>query len=158
MSTYTRESLENMTVDTLREICKTNGISGMSKKRKDVVITAILSKSTNSKESYLESISMSQVDSRPITNMISVMSSVAKDSSDKNSDMDTTIHVSCGASSGNFAVVGKTVGDVAAKLKQILNIDRISVGIINGNSVTDDYIIHDGDSLEFVKPAGTKGC
>ena len=44
MGRYKRETLENKTVAELRGICINQGIVGMSKQRKDVVIDSIMTK------------------------------------------------------------------------------------------------------------------
>jgi hypothetical protein len=159
---YTQDELTTWTVDNLRDYCKTLGIPKMSKQRKDVLISTILDcqKSNNSGETIKlapTGSDSSARDSRPITNMVAVMNMQAINPASSSSKMNTTIHVSCGASSGNFSVVGKTVAEVASKLKDVLNIDRLSIGVVNGKDVNDSYIVKDGDNLEFVKPAGTKG-
>ena len=70
----------------------------------------------------------------------------------------TTVHVSCGASSGNFPVAGRSVKEVGEFLREVLNVDRLSTGLVNGKDVDADYTIKPGDHLEFLKPAGKKGC
>ena len=69
----------------------------------------------------------------------------------------TTIHVSCGASSGNFPVAGKSVKEVGDFLREVLNVDRLSTGLVNGKEVDAEYVLNSGDNLEFLKPAGKKG-
>lgn len=162
---YTKDELNTWTVDNLRDFCKNLEIPKMSKQRKDVIISEILAKQGGVSNNDIVQISVANStvsgtpakDDRPIVNMVAVMNMNASNPSDKNSKMNTTIHVSCGASSGNFSVVGKSVGEVAAKLKGVLNISNISVGIVNGKEVSDGYLLKDGDNLEFIKPAGTKG-
>jgi hypothetical protein len=70
----------------------------------------------------------------------------------------TTIHVSCGASSGNFPVVGRSVKQVGEFLREVLNVDQLSTGLVNGKDVGAEYVLKQGDNLEFLKPAGKKGC
>ncbi len=70
----------------------------------------------------------------------------------------TTVHVSCGASSGNFPVAGRTVKEVGEFLREVLNVDSLSTGLVNGKDVDAGYVIKPGDNLEFLKPAGKKGC
>ena len=68
-----------------------------------------------------------------------------------------TIIVSCGASSGKFPVVGKTIQAVGDFLKEILNIDASANAIVNGEEVSKTYTLNEGDTLEFIKRAGSKG-
>jgi len=49
----------------------------------------------------------------------------------------------------------KEVGDF---IREVLNVDRLSTGLVNGKEVPGDYILKEGDNLEFLKPAGKKGC
>ena len=69
----------------------------------------------------------------------------------------TTIHVSCGASSGDFPVVGRSIYEVSEFLREVLNVTRMSIGLVNGKEVDHNYIIQSHDNLEFLKPAGQKG-
>jgi len=69
----------------------------------------------------------------------------------------TTIQVSCGASSGSFPVAGRSVKEVGDFLREVLNVDRLSTGLVNGKEVDGDSILKPGDTLEFLKPAGKKG-
>ena len=71
--------------------------------------------------------------------------------------MDTTIQVSCGASSGAFPVEGKNVREVGEFLREVLNVDKLSTGLVNGKEVQGDYVLKSGDNLEFMKPSGRKG-
>jgi hypothetical protein len=42
-------------------------------------------------------------------------------------------------------------------LKDAFNISDLNTGLINGKSVSGDYVLKSGDNLEFLKPAGEKG-
>jgi sulfur carrier protein ThiS len=39
----------------------------------------------------------------------------------------------------------------------VLNLPRETTVSVNGQKVVDDYIVHAGDEIEFLKPAGVKG-
>ena len=94
----------------------------------------------------------------PVTSAQFTMSSVLTKPSAKFGDKTTTtIQVSCGANSADFPVLGKSVGAVQEFLKEVLNIDRLAEGQVSGKSVKADYILQEGDVLEFIKPAGRKG-
>jgi len=69
----------------------------------------------------------------------------------------TTIRVSCGASFGEFPVVGKTIAGVKNFLKEVLNISTMSSPLVNGKQVEETHVIVEGDEVEFLKPAGQKG-
>lgn len=148
-----RAELEAKTVDELRSICVRYGIVGMSKKRKDIIVDALLA--YYKKEA---SPSKTAAGSQNLDEMRSVFhSKVTNPSGSAGSKTSTTILVSCGAAYGNFPVVGKTVGAVAEFLREVLNVDRMSQGVVNGKQVEDSYRLKEGDSLEFLKPAGRKG-
>jgi hypothetical protein len=143
---YTRENLEGMTVKDLRRLCVDNlGIPGMTKKRKDVIIDGILLADSPDVTDKLEGIAFEGH---------SVMSKPDAPFGQKTS---TTIRVTCGASTGAFPVEGKTVAEVGEFLREVLNVDKLSTGLVNGKEVDGDYELAAGDSLEFMKPAGRKG-
>lgn len=163
MKNYTYEQLEEKTLSELREICSKYGITGMSKKRKDVVIDAIVGISSGNEEQESSRTSSSNDNSRetedssPIVAINANVSSYKKPGVEGDDKYSTMITVSCGASSGNFPVVGKRVGEVSEYLRDALNIDRLSVGVVNGSDVEDSYILKTGDNLEFLKAGGRKG-
>jgi len=141
---YSYSELSEMTVVDLRELCYDLEIRGMSKKPKAIIIDSIMeiagSKARTSKGSS------------EISSLQSDLTSLKSGGKISN-----TITVSCGASRGDFAVVGKTVGAVGEFLREVLNVDRMSSGVVNGKQVEDSYTLQNYDILEFVKPAGSKG-
>jgi len=171
-----RAQLEEKTVAELRAICKDQGITGMTKKRKDVIIDALMKtrmpKQTATKSTTKSSTSdvvapagvghteqlVKDAKAEPVTRAEFQMSSVLTKPTARTGDKCTTaIQVSCGASSGKFPVIGKTVGAVAEFLREVLNVDRLAEGMVNGDKVSDSYVLKEGDNLEFLKPAGQKG-
>ena len=147
---YTKDSLEGKTVRELRAVCSHKmGISGMSKKRKDVLIGEILKR----QEGVVKDEEASTVTKVEAT----FTSSLTKPTAVFGNRASTTIRVSCGASSGDFSVVGKTVGGTMDLLKEVINVSRMSRPLVNGKQVDGDYKLQSGDILEFLKPAGRKG-
>jgi len=163
--TITRETLNDKTVAELRRICIDEKIVGMSKKRKDIIIDAILAKkggksvapctTTKSKGTSM---------GKPVGDPNNVSSATFEIESKLTSPhkqfgnrTTTTVRVSCGASSSNFPVTGKSVGAVKEFLREVLNIDKMADGLVNGERVDGTHILSEGDSLEFLKPAGRKG-
>lgn len=143
------------TVAELRELCVRLGITGMSKARKDDLIDEL-------EEYYATKTAKSNKvvvgKSGTLTNITAGLDSyIDVDARSADDKYVTNISVSCGASSGNFAVVGKTVGQVSSFLKEVLNIDSLSVGVVDGEEVEDNYILKTGNSLEFLKAGGRKG-
>jgi hypothetical protein len=54
-------------------------------------------------------------------------------------------------------IEGKEVHEIRSMLSQALNIDTAAVPTVNGETVNENYVLVDGDELEFVKPSGEKG-
>ncbi len=152
---YSKSDLETMNLVVLRGICQNLGITGMSKKRKEIIIDAILAKnSVTAAKSDKTTCAKTSPDNNVKSS--SVFKSINTDlSRDGNI---ARIHVSCGAASQTFEICGKTVAMVSNLLKDILNIPVFSASYVNGRVVLGDYMIKEGDQLEFIKPAGNKGC
>jgi hypothetical protein len=161
MATFTREQLNGMTSDELKRMCVQDlHIVGMTKKRKEVIVDAIMQKQDGpaTGSATPNPVKVAPASSGPITGMEFTGRSVfTKPSSPFGQRATTTIHVSCGASSGNFPVIGRTVTQVGEFLREVLNVDQLSTGLVNGKQVPGDHILTQGDNLEFLKPAGKKG-
>ena len=82
---------------------------------------------------------------------------ITKPSAKKGDKATSTIEVSCGANQGQYPVCGKSIGQVKEILKEVLNVPRMSDGLINGKVKDDSYSLKEGDTLEFMKPSGEKG-
>lgn len=67
------------------------------------------------------------------------------------------ITVNNGVNTLSADLAGRTVADVRGMLAQALNIDPQATSVVNGSAVDASYELADGDELEFVKAAGTKG-
>jgi hypothetical protein len=162
---YSKSDLETMNLVVLRGICQNLGITGMSKKRKEIIIDAILANSAAKKSvTASKSDKTTRVETKPTSKdadtpvkSSSVFKSINADLS-KDGGSSARIHVSCGAASQTFEICGKTVAMVSNLLKDILNIPVFSASYVNGRVVLGDYMIKEGDQLEFIKPAGNKGC
>ncbi len=150
---FTKADLEAKTSKDLKRMCVDElGIVGVTKKPKDDVINAILAQYKGAGKATIAK------KPEKITGIeFKAQSTLTKPSAPFGSKTTTTIHVSCGASSGNFPVAGKTVKDVGDFLREVLNVDRLSTGLVNGKEVGADYVLKNGDSLEYLKPAGKKG-
>ena len=149
MATFTRDELNGKTVAELRRMVVDSGLVGISKKRKDVLVDSLMSLQEPD-DNVMDNGNMRGVE----FNATSIMTKPEAREGDKTT---TTIHVSCGASSGNFPVVGRTVREVGEFLREVLNVDQMSTGLVNGKSVDADYVLAEDDNLEFLKPAGRKG-
>lgn len=156
------ETMGTKTCAELRELCKKYKIEGMSKARKDDIIEALDQFFNDQEDSYeadkpkdenkyVKEIRNTNNESIPVIN--AHVHSINKG----DNKFDTFVSVSCGASSSNYPVVGKTVGYVKAIYKEILNISEDSNGIVNGDDSSDSYVLRSGDILEFVRKAGSKG-
>jgi len=153
---YTYENLDQMTVPELRRLCvDTLRIPGMTKKRKDIIIKAVLKYQKSSSKPAATSIAPKG----PLKELnFEGHSVLTKPNAAFGNKMKTTIQVTCGASSGAFPVEGKSVSEVGEFLREVLNVDKLSTGLVNGKEVPGGYTLKSGDSLEFMKPAGRKGC
>lgn len=157
-TSFTREQLEAKTSKELKRMCVYElNIPGMTKKTKDVVIDAILAQHGGGTASVAPT-PPEAVTPAPIAGVeFSGHSVMTKPSEAFGRKTSTTIQVSCGASSGAFPVVGRPVKEVGEFLREVLNVDKLSTGLVNGNEVNGDYVLQQGDTLEFLKPAGKKG-
>jgi len=54
-------------------------------------------------------------------------------------------------------LAGSSVASVRGMLSQPLNIDGASKPVVNGEQVSEDYVLEANDELEFVKASGEKG-
>jgi len=151
-TTFNKEQLERKTSRELKRMCVEElNLPGLTKKTKDVVVDAIMAQYGSGSATISKA--------APVTGIeFTGISTMTKPDGAFGSRTTTTIHVSCGASSGNFPVVGRTVKQVGEFLREVLNVDRLSTGLINGKEADGDYVLKQGDNLEFLKPAGKKGC
>lgn len=70
----------------------------------------------------------------------------------------TKTRLMCGANVQDAeGLVGKTLGAAREVYTDILNIPPEAQARVGGEPVSNDHVIREGDSFEFVKPAGTKG-
>jgi hypothetical protein len=156
MASFTREALESKLTKELKSMCVYElQIPGMTKKTKPVVIDAILAKcGAGTPKTEVAT----PVETKAISGVeFSAQSTMTKPSAPFGHKTTTTIQVSCGASSGAFPVADRSVKEVGEFLREVLNVDRLSTGLVNGKEVGADYILKSGDTLEFLKPAGKKG-
>lgn len=153
---YSANQLDNMNVKKeLKPLAKDLGIIGYSKKNKVDLISMILEFQS---ESVIQPVSIKTTTMPNITALqFNATSILSKPNAERGDKCTTTLLVSSGASSGEFPVVGRSVAEVSSFLEEILNIDKMSIGHVSGKGVTGDYILKDGDVLEFIKAAGTKG-
>jgi len=68
-----------------------------------------------------------------------------------------TITVSVGPYVERLPAAGRTVAEIRARFGQRFDIDERSEAIINGQSVSADTVIHEGQTLMFIHKAGEKG-
>jgi len=157
---FTLEQLDTKTVPELRGIARNLGCVGYSKKPKATVIDLILEKQGPVAAATSKAKPKAAPEKKDPTVKqaeFSLQSVLTKPSAKKGDKTTTTIRVSCGAAAGDFTVCGKTVGAVSEFLREVLNIDRMAQGVVNGKTVDGSYVLADGDNLEFLKAAGRKG-
>jgi len=158
---FTREQLDEKTVKELRGVAKNLGCVGYSKKPKATVIELIIEKQggpvTAAPSTAKAKAAPAKKDDKLSQAEFSLQSVLTKPSAKFGDKTTTTIRVSCGAAAGDFSVCNKTVGAVSEFLREVLNIDRMAQGVVNGKTVDGSYLLKDGDNLEFLKAAGRKG-
>ena len=160
MASFTREQLEAKGRDEVRRLCTSLGIMGYSKARKDECIDAILrtSGSSSGRASAAPSVSATP-GSGPSIMQYQITSAVTNPAAKKGDRMTSTITVQCGALAREFNVIGYTVAQVSQFLKEALNIDSMANAMVDGKEVSGDYKLTSANTkLEFIKPAGSKGC
>lgn len=161
MARYKRSTLESKTVKELRSLVVKLGIKGMTKRPKDEIIAAIFAKHgvEGAKKTKKAAKKAKAAKPAPLTSVEGNFSSKLERPSAKfGHKTSTTVRVSCGASSLNAPVIGKTVKEIGEFMREVLNVSKLSTGLVNGQEVGPEYKIKAGDSLEFLKPAGSKGC
>jgi len=157
MARYKRETLESKTVKDLRQLVVKLGIVGYTKRPKAEIVDAIMSKYGTTPSASIAADGPAAA--TPLQGVeASFQSSITKPSLKKRDRLSTTLQVSCGASAGRFPVTGRSVAEVGEFLREVLNVDKLSTGMVNGKEVNGDYVLKAGDNLEFLKPAGKKGC
>jgi hypothetical protein len=150
MARYKRETLEGKTVKELRQLVVKLGIVGKTKLPKEMIIDAIMGGGGAGGGASISPTALEGVEG-------TFQSSLTKPSAPFGFKTSTNIQVSCGASSGRFPVVGRSVAEVGEFLREVLNVSKLSTGLVNGKEVDGTTILKDGDILEFLKPAGKKG-
>ena len=155
MPVYTRDELEGMNAKAMKKMAFNDlGLVGLSKKPKADVITAIL----KSQDTPAAAVAAKPA-AAPLTGLQGSFNSVlSKPSARFGNRNTTTIQVSSGANTGQFDVAGRKVSEVAEFLREVLNVDRMANAMVNGKEVSGSYVIKAGDIVEFMKPAGKKGC
>ena len=160
MARYKKETLEGKTVKELRRLVVDLGIPGFTKRPKADIVDAIFGKygvGAKASSGTLAKATPAK-ESGPLTQVAFEGESVmTKPSAAFGNKTTTTIRVSCGASSGKFPVLGKSVKEVGDFLREVLNVSKLSTGLVNGKDVPAEYVMKAGDTLEFLKPAGKKG-
>ncbi len=152
-ASFTRSQLEAKTAKELKSMCVSElNLPGLTKRPKDDVIRAIMA--TYGKAGG----TIAKAAPGALTGIeFAGQSTITKPNAGFGKKTTTTIQVSCGASSGSFPVAGRSVKEVGDFLREVLNVDRLSTGLVNGKEVNGDTILKAGDTLEFLKPAGKKG-
>jgi hypothetical protein len=154
MSEFNREQLERMGDKELKRMAVDMGCTGIYKKVKSDAIQHFLDWQSSRSE---EAAAIASTPDALTSIAGSFQSTITKPDLGFGEKATTTITVSCGAATGQFDVVGRTVKEVGDLLREVLNIDKISTGLVNSRDVSPDTVLKQGDVLEFLKPAGRKG-
>ncbi|GIU69012.1 MAG: hypothetical protein KatS3mg002_0248 [Candidatus Woesearchaeota archaeon] len=157
MITYSFDELWSLTVPELYDLCKSYGIPGMRKARKSTMINAIMNyyeSNSNDASDINNNHNQSEEEEDSMLNGVRATVNAIRNEDNTVSAM---VRVSCGANRDTFPVVGKTIRDVITLLTPILNIPAGAEAYVNGQSESYSYILKEGDTLEFIRPAGSKG-
>jgi len=67
------------------------------------------------------------------------------------------VTVYCGANTQCLDLKGKTIEEAITILAEVMNIPEGAQIVVDGENMKRDYVLHDGNRLEFIKPSGQKG-
>lgn len=68
------------------------------------------------------------------------------------------VKITYGCSTLDVPADGKTIGDVMAELKAALNLaGNETARLAGGGTIGEDFMLSNGQEVEFIKPAGEKG-
>lgn len=162
MSNFTKIAMEltEKTRAELREMCESRGIKVNTKTVKDVLVDKLISYMKDHDETPKASAEPTKEAPKvvvPSTGPITSVNSTVTSFKTPSNTYKSFVKVSCGASTGNFPMVGKTVTEVSKFLREALNIDESAQPIVNGEPVGPSYILKENETVEFVKLAGRKG-
>jgi hypothetical protein len=150
---YTEDQLLEKTVAELREMCKKFNIIGMSKAKKDELIEVLIA----FYDDQVDSSYQTEPESESQEKVPYVNAHIHSFLGSTNDVYQSLITVSCGAANGNYPLVGKSVGFVKATYREIMNIDDTANAVVNGNEESESYVLKTGDTVEFIRKAGSKG-
>ena len=151
------KELRSLTVKELKEECRDQGLTGYSKLSKDALVKALVANNRKNARGATIKPVKGKGKQAPSTKGPLRDISFEVESHKTGSKIDSMITCSSGVNSGEFPVVGRSVAEVADFLKEILNVSSMADGLVNGDKAAASYILQEGDTLEFVKPAGSKG-
>ncbi|MBI5138549.1 MAG: thiamine biosynthesis protein ThiS [Candidatus Vogelbacteria bacterium] len=69
----------------------------------------------------------------------------------------SSVQLISGANAESADVAGKTLAEVRQAYQDVLNIDPRAEVRLGGKPVGPDYVLQEGDQVEFIKVAGAKG-
>lgn len=154
--TFTRRELSNKSKAELKDICDELGIYYRAKSTNDLLVNLILNNQELEEDNPIDE-SLDSEPSSETSDSVSYLNAGLAAVREEDGSVSALIYVTCGASTGNFPIVGKSVAAAGELLREALNIDISSTPIVNGLRVSWDYVVEEGDSLEFTKPSGRKG-
>jgi len=70
---------------------------------------------------------------------------------------DRSVGVIHGVHTHSLPLAGMTIGQARAELEERMNIDPEANPIVDGNDVDENYVLREGQVLNFLKAAGEKG-
>jgi len=155
--TFVRRELAEKSKSELKDICDDLGIYYRAKSTNDFLVNLILNHQALEEDDASMDTSNDSEPSSGSSDSVSYLNAGLAAVREEDGSVNALIYVTCGASTGNFPIVGKSVAAAGELLREALNIDISSTPIVNGARVSWDYVVEEGDSLEFTKPSGRKG-
>jgi hypothetical protein len=152
---YTERELEKMTAKQVKKVAVEAGCTGIYKMSKDDAIEYFI----NWQEERADELEAIGDLHDPLTGVAGrFKSTVVNPDGAPGTRVSTTVQVSCGANAGPFEVIGRSIAEVSDLLREVLNIESTATPLVNGRAVSNSYVLKVGDNLEYMKPAGRKGC
>jgi len=68
-----------------------------------------------------------------------------------------SVEVIHGVYAHSLPLAGMTVSEARTELEERMNIDPEALAVIDGTEAAEDVVLHEGQVLNFVTPAGEKG-
>ena len=69
-----------------------------------------------------------------------------------------SVNVVHGVHIHSFPLAGMTISQARDELAELMGVEPTWMAVVDGEEAGEDSVIHEGQVLTFVRPAGEKGC